>query len=92
MVYIPGNHDDGLRDYCGTRFGSIEIVMNTVHATADGRRYLVIHGDEYDVVVRYARWLALLGDRSYAIALAINRPFNWVRSGSASTTGRCPPT
>ena len=79
IVYIPGNHDDDLRDYCGTQFGGIELVMNTVHETADGRRYLVIHGDEYDVVVRYARWLALLGDRSYAIAMAINKPFNWVR-------------
>jgi UDP-2,3-diacylglucosamine pyrophosphatase LpxH len=79
VVFIPGNHDEGLRDYCGTRFGGIEIVRDAVHETADGKRYLVIHGDEYDVVVRYARWLALLGDRGYAAALAVNVPLNWVR-------------
>ena len=79
VVFIPGNHDDDLRAYCGTRFGPIEIALNAVHVTAAGRRYLVMHGDEYDVVVNHARWLALLGERSYAVALAINRPFNWVR-------------
>lgn len=79
VVFIPGNHDAGLRPYCGTRFGSIEIEQNTVHVTASGRRYLVTHGDEYDIVVKRAHWLALLGDRSYAMALAINRPFNGVR-------------
>ena len=79
VVFIPGNHDDDLRAYCGTSFGQIEIALNAVHTTADGRRYLVMHGDEYDVVVNHAHWLALLGERSYAVALAINRPFNWVR-------------
>lgn len=79
VVFIPGNHDDGLRAYCGTRFGTIEIERDAVHVTAAGQRYLVTHGDEYDVVVNHARWLALVGDRSYALALAINTPFNWVR-------------
>jgi len=79
IVFIPGNHDEGLRQYCGTRFGGIEIERNAIHETADGKRYLVIHGDEYDVVVRYARWLAFLGDRSYQLALLTNIPLNWVR-------------
>jgi len=79
VVFIPGNHDDGLRQYCGTRFGGVEIMHNAVHESADGKRYLVMHGDEYDVVVRYARWLAFLGDRSYELALWTNRPVNWMR-------------
>lgn len=79
VIYIPGNHDDGLREYCGTHFGGIEVLRDTIHETADGRRYLVMHGDEYDVVVRYARWLAFLGDRGYALMLAANIPLNWVR-------------
>lgn len=79
VVFIPGNHDDGLRSYCGTRFGGIEIERNAVHVTPDGRRYLVMHGDEFDVVVRYARWLAFLGDRGYSLALALNIPLNWAR-------------
>lgn len=79
IVFIPGNHDEGLRDYCGMRFGGIEIMRDCVHTTADGRRLLVLHGDEFDIVVRYARWLAFLGDRSYELALATNHPLNWVR-------------
>lgn len=79
VIFIPGNHDNGLRAYCNTRFGNIEIRQNAVHETAAGKRYLVTHGDEYDLVIRNAEWLALLGDRSYAALLTLNRPFNWVR-------------
>lgn len=79
MIYIPGNHDEGLRDYCGSRFGGIEIVRDAVHVTASGRRYLVIHGDEMDVVARHARWLALIGDRAYQASMLFNRPLNYAR-------------
>lgn len=79
VVFIPGNHDECLRQYCGARFGGIEVERQAVHVTAQGRRYLVIHGDEFDVVVRYARWLAFLGDRGYALALWSNWPLNFVR-------------
>jgi UDP-2,3-diacylglucosamine pyrophosphatase LpxH len=79
IVFIPGNHDEGLRDYCGLSFGAIELQRDAIHVRADGRRYLVMHGDEFDVIVRYARWVAFLGDRSYEIAQWANRPLNWVR-------------
>jgi UDP-2,3-diacylglucosamine pyrophosphatase LpxH len=79
IILIPGNHDEALRDYCGVHFGGIEICRDTIHTTVDGRRYLVMHGDEFDVVVRYARWVAFLGDRGYEFALWLNRPLNWVR-------------
>jgi UDP-2,3-diacylglucosamine pyrophosphatase LpxH len=79
IVFIPGNHDEAVRDYCGMRFGGIEIVRDCLHTTAAGLRLLVLHGDEFDVVVRYARWLALLGDRSYELALRLNAPLNWLR-------------
>jgi UDP-2,3-diacylglucosamine pyrophosphatase LpxH len=79
LVYIPGNHDDGLRDYCGTRLGGIEILRDCVHTTADGRRLLVTHGDQFDVVVRYAKWLAFLGDRGHGIARSLNSPLQWTR-------------
>jgi UDP-2,3-diacylglucosamine pyrophosphatase LpxH len=79
VIFIPGNHDEGLRQYCGSRFGGIEIERQAVHETRDGRRYLIMHGDEYDVVVRYARWLAFLGDRGYELALWANWPLNFVR-------------
>ncbi len=79
IIYIPGNHDEGIRDYAGMHFGGIEIERQAFHTTADGRRFIVLHGDEYDVVVRYARWLAFLGDRGYELALWSNWPLNFIR-------------
>ncbi len=79
LVLIPGNHDEAMREYCGLQFGGIAIERNIIHVGADGRRYLVMHGDEFDVVVRYAKWLALLGDWSYELALWVNTHFNVMR-------------
>ncbi|MEC9367722.1 MAG: UDP-2,3-diacylglucosamine diphosphatase [Pseudomonadota bacterium] len=79
VIYIPGNHDEGLRAYCGSSFGGIELVNRALHDTADGRRFLVTHGDEFDVVVRYARWLAFLGDSAYELALWVNTHVNLAR-------------
>jgi len=79
MVYVPGNHDEFLRDFYGTHFGGIEVMAQTVHVTADGRRFLVIHGDLFDVVIRHARWLALLGNHAYDFAIRANTTFNAIR-------------
>jgi len=72
IVYIPGNHDEFLRDFPGMHFGGIEVAERMIHEGADGRRYLVLHGDEFDVVVRNARLLAYLGDWAYDMAIMIN--------------------
>lgn len=79
IVYIPGNHDEVLRDYTGLSFGGVEVVAEAIHTTADGRRLLVLHGDEFDGVVLYARWLAFLGDYAYALLLRLNIVFNAIR-------------
>ena len=79
ITYLPGNHDEFLRDYLGTHFGGVEVVDSAVHETADGKRMLVIHGDQFDVVVRHAKWLALLGDWAYVTALTANTWVNVVR-------------
>jgi UDP-2,3-diacylglucosamine pyrophosphatase LpxH len=79
VAYIPGNHDEWLRDYTGLEFGGIALVPEAIHVTADGKRLLIIHGDAYDGVVKYARWLALLGDWAYTFALWLNNHFNHVR-------------
>lgn len=79
IIFIPGNHDEGLRDYCGLRFGGIRLEHSAIHITAKGRRYAVMHGDEFDVVVRTAKWLAFLGDIGYETALWVNTPLNWIR-------------
>ncbi|GGA47426.1 UDP-2,3-diacylglucosamine diphosphatase [Pelagibacterium lentulum] len=79
LVYLAGNHDEFLRDYLGTYFGGVEIVDRAIHTTADGKDYLVIHGDQFDVVVANAKWLAHIGDWAYNFALKINVVVNWVR-------------
>lgn len=79
IVYVPGNHDEFLREFCGVHFGDIEIVETIVHDAADGRRYLVMHGDAFDLVIHHARWLAFLGDWAYEIALALSTRINIVR-------------
>jgi len=79
VFYIPGNHDESFRDFFGMLFGGITILEDAVHPTADGRRFLVIHGDQFDAVVKYAKWLAHLGDKAYTGLLAVNTWFNHVR-------------
>jgi UDP-2,3-diacylglucosamine pyrophosphatase LpxH len=79
IVLIPGNHDEVLRHYAGSSFGGVEIVRSAKHRTADGKTYLVVHGDAFDLVIRNAVWLARLGDVGYELAMWANNPLNWVR-------------
>ena len=79
VIYIPGNHDESLRDYTGLNFGGVDLVFDSIHETADGRRFLVIHGDHFDGVVMHARWLAVMGDWAYALALVISDGLSWIR-------------
>jgi len=68
-----------VRDFCGVHFGGVVVARDAIHVTADGRRFLVTHGDEFDHVVRYARWLALLGDWAYRTVLTANTLLNRAR-------------
>nr|WP_167073686.1 UDP-2,3-diacylglucosamine diphosphatase [Sphingomonas vulcanisoli] len=79
VIYVPGNHDELLRDYTGLAFGDVTIVNQVIHETADGRRLLVLHGDQFDGVVLYHKWLAFLGDSAYELLLKANIGLNWVR-------------
>src|ERR1019366_283802 len=81
VTYIPGNHDEMFRARLplGLEIAGIRLRAEAVHVTADGTRLLVTHGDEFDSVVRYAKFLALLGDWAYRVALVVNRWFNVVR-------------
>lgn len=72
VIYIPGNHDEVLRDYAGLCFAGVEIATDAIHETADGKRLLVMHGDQFDGIVTYARWLAKAGDWAYSLALRLN--------------------
>ncbi|HEX4893458.1 MAG TPA: UDP-2,3-diacylglucosamine diphosphatase [Hyphomicrobiaceae bacterium] len=79
VIYIPGNHDEMFRQFSGASFGGVEIRRSAIHQTADGRRLLVLHGDEFDAVVMGQRWLAFLGDAAYSLLLRLNVIINAVR-------------
>ncbi|GAB0117476.1 UDP-2,3-diacylglucosamine diphosphatase [Acidisoma sp. 7E03] len=81
VIYIPGNHDEMMRAWLplGLEIAGVRLAEEAVHVTADGKRLLVIHGDAFDSVVRYAKFLAHLGDQAYTMALVANRWFNWGR-------------
>jgi UDP-2,3-diacylglucosamine pyrophosphatase LpxH len=79
VMFIPGNHDEALREHLGIRIGDIEVVGEHVHTMADGKRYLVIHGDEFDQVTRYHRWVAVLGDIAYNWLVRVNVTLSWLR-------------
>jgi UDP-2,3-diacylglucosamine pyrophosphatase LpxH len=80
VIYIPGNHDGLFRDHLDARFGDVVVREEAVHTTADGRRFLVLHGDRFDGVVQHSLWLAKLGSRAYDKLLALNHSMSRVRA------------
>ena len=79
VVFIPGNHDEALREYDGTSFGDILIAFEWLHVTADGKQLLLIHGDQFDQVTRHHRWIAVLGDVGYDLLIRLNGWLSWLR-------------
>ncbi|MFW5633896.1 MAG: UDP-2,3-diacylglucosamine diphosphatase, partial [Erythrobacter sp.] len=79
IIYIPGNHDEMFRQFTGLNFGGIEIRRAAFHDTADGRRLMVLHGDEFDAVMLSHRWLAFVGDWAYTTVMRLNVFVNTVR-------------
>lgn len=79
VMLVPGNHDEALRELVGASFGSILVAGEHVHVTADGRRFLLLHGDEFDQITRHHRWLAVLGDIGYNLLVRLNAWLSWLR-------------
>lgn len=79
VIYVPGNHDEEMREFCGSVFGNLEIRRKYVHSTADGRELMVMHGDEFDAAVKCSPWLARLGGGAYDLAMRLNRTVNAIR-------------
>lgn len=79
VVYLPGNHDELVRQFVGLHLGEIAISDEVIHTTADGKRLWVVHGDLFDSVLQHARWLAHFGDHMYTILLKLNRWLNTFR-------------
>lgn len=79
VVFIPGNHDESVRQFIGLSFGEIEVHEDAIHTLANGKRLWVTHGDLFDGVMQHARWLAYVGDSAYTVILKLNRWFNAIR-------------
>ncbi|MBD3729996.1 MAG: UDP-2,3-diacylglucosamine diphosphatase [Sphingomonadales bacterium] len=79
IIYVPGNHDEFLRPFAGMHFGGVEIARAAFHTTADGRKLMVLHGDEFDAVMLAHRWLAFVGDALYTMMMGLNRWVNLAR-------------
>ena len=80
VIYIPGNHDEFAREFTSQHFGGIEVLEEGSHTLLDGRKLWLTHGDYFDAVVQYAKWLAYVGDYLYEFTLRMNRHFNRIRA------------
>ncbi|KXW59022.1 UDP-2,3-diacylglucosamine diphosphatase [Ferrovum myxofaciens] len=80
VVYVPGNHDELMRQFCGLAFGDIVVQDEAIHTLTDGRKLWVVHGDLFDGVTTHARWLSHLGDTFYTFILKFNQWFNAARA------------
>ena len=81
VIYVPGNHDDWLRDYAEHELGGIQLQLEAAHLTEERRRLRVVHGDAFDAAVTYARWMVRLGDHASEWMLTVNHLLNRVRRG-----------
>ncbi len=79
VVYVPGNHDEFFRDYNDLYFSGIQIKLRAEHVTEDGKRLLILHGDEFDAITLNNKWIAKLGSEAYDLLIIMNHWFNWVR-------------
>ncbi|MBB6428375.1 UDP-2,3-diacylglucosamine diphosphatase [Algisphaera agarilytica] len=79
VVLVPGNHDEAARQFLHSDFGGIRVLPYAVHVTADDRRLLVIHGDQFDLVVKHSRFVSMLGGKAYEALIAFNRRYNQAR-------------
>jgi UDP-2,3-diacylglucosamine pyrophosphatase LpxH len=82
VIYIPGNHDDDMRALIGLRFGNIEVQGRSIHTTGAGRRLLVLHGDEFDAVIKHGFLSGLVGSVAYRTLLSLNRFVHWLHEVS----------
>ncbi len=79
VIYIPGNHDELMREYIGYAFGNVLVCEDYVHTTADGKKLLVMHGDQFDVIVKHSRFLSKIGAVAYGNLLSMNQYVNTIR-------------
>lgn len=79
LIYVPGNHDRSVRRFCGLALPRMQVRRRAIHLTADGRRLLVTHGDDYDSVTQFGGMQEKFGDWLYERILTGNQLINRVR-------------
>jgi UDP-2,3-diacylglucosamine pyrophosphatase LpxH len=82
IVYIPGNHDEFMRAFCSDdliEFGNIQITDQIIHTSISNKKYLVIHGDQFDAVIKKLKWLAFIGSYAYDLSIKLNVTVNFFR-------------
>ena len=79
VIFLPGNHDEAVRPFVNVNFGGIQTLPYAIHVTATGRKMLVIHGDQFDLIVKHSRMISMLGGKAYDGLVVFNRYYNMVR-------------
>ena len=79
VIYIPGNHDEFLRSFGDYEFGNIKLLNKDIHTSTNGKKYLVLHGDQFDVVIEHAKWLSHLGSWAYDVSIVLNVYINYFK-------------
>jgi len=79
VFYISGNHDEVMRGFVPVNFGGVSILNQVIHETVDKKKYLVVHGDQFDGIIQCAKWLAMLGSITYDFLIYFNRYINFFR-------------
>ncbi|MBQ4879414.1 UDP-2,3-diacylglucosamine diphosphatase [Pseudoalteromonas luteoviolacea] len=79
VIYIPGNHDETFRNYVDMTLFNVEVHHTYVHTTSAGKRFLLLHGDDFDSATRYNKLISIIGDQAYDFLLFLNRWTNRVR-------------
>lgn len=75
LIYTPGNHDSFFRRFNGQKLPGIEVVNHILHRAADGRSYLVVHGDCCDIFDRNFPWISRISTR---IDSGVRGAINWL--------------
>ena len=80
VIFVTGNHDEFLRTFTPLNLGNIKMIDKAEHMTADGKNFLIVHGDEYDLVTRYSKWISILGSWVYEVLMSLNTFINSLRN------------
>lgn len=77
ISYIFGNHDYYGKEIFdhdfGMDFNGIHFAEREIHVTKDGKKYLVMHGDQFDGIVKINPWMYKFGDALYSVLIFINK-------------------